>query len=73
MLVTVLVGVLFMPETRGADLETIGVSFNARDLPVMQKLRSLVGRANRALKVKGAQMGEAEVSGIELSSRGRSL
>ena len=66
---TVVVGILYMPETRGADLETIGISFGARDLPVLQSLRSLIGRANRALKVRGFRIGEAEVPGIELEPR----
>ena len=69
LLVTVLVGILYMPETRGADLETIGISFNARDLPVLQSLRRLIGRANRALKVRGPLVARAEVSGIELEPR----
>ena len=63
---TVVVGILYMPETRGTDLETIGISFNARDLPVLQSLRSLISRASWVLKVKGTRVGEAEVSGIEL-------
>lgn len=46
------VSIVYMPETRGRDLETIGEAFglqSARDIPLVKNLQRLASRAARAL------------------------
>ena len=75
MLLTVAVGALLMPETKGRDLETIGDAFGLAkvdDMPVVRGLRSLASRAIRVGKRGiGWRRHDSDVNapGIELESR----
>lgn len=66
---TVAISTLYMPETRGADLETSGGSFGAGDLPVLQSFRKMMSKANSSLRFKGGRVEGVEATGIELETR----
>ena len=76
-ILTVAVSVLYMPETRGRDLEAIGEMFGlhrAADMPVVRGLRSLGSRIGRMVGIPGSAsrghvLSEVQDQGIELGVR----
>ncbi len=71
----VAVSTIYMPETKGQDLETIGEAFgirSARDLPAILDLKQWASRVRRILgfnRVRRSDGATSSGSGIELQSR----
>ena len=69
------VSTIYMPETRGRDLETIGEAFgmhSARDMPVVLGLKRLVSRATRVFGLARSHSSQIDPSfnqGTELQPR----
>ena len=69
------VSIIYMPETRGRDLETIGEAFGtqrARDMPVVLGLTRLISRVARTLGLdqsRGSQITTQSDQGIDLQPR----
>ena len=72
---TVAVTALYMPETRGRDLETAGETFGlhrATDMSVVRGLRAMGSRMRKLIGASRGQRGlapQAENQGIELEHR----
>lgn len=78
-ILTVAVSAVYMPETRGRDLEAIGETFGlhrATDMPVIRGLRALGSRIRRMIGIALGRTGadsQADNQGIELEVRPGSL
>lgn len=74
-ILTVAVSAVFMPETRGRDLEAIGETFGlhqAMDMSIISGLRALGNRLKRMIGITRGRPGnapQAENQGIELEVR----
>ena len=73
---TVAVCVIYMPETKGRDLEAIGETFGllkVAEMPVVRRLRSLAGQAGGKVGIVKGPWGHVPQAGanqeIELESR----
>ncbi|KAI9877728.1 MAG: hypothetical protein M1830_003004 [Pleopsidium flavum] len=75
LILTIAVSAVYMPETKGRDLEAIGETFGlhrAMDMPVIRGLRSLGSRIKKMVGVGSEPKGyfpEGENQGIELERR----
>ena len=70
------VSTIYMPETRGRDLETIGEAFgaqSARDMPFLSSIKRLSGRTAKSLGLTHARgvdvASRQEQEGVELQAR----
>lgn len=76
MILTVAVSMVYMPETRGRDLEAIGVAFRLQrtgDMPVVRRLRALGSRMRTLVGGGNRPWGRLSATGsqeLELETRG---